>query len=90
MKTIVLLIAVLLSGCTVVPVAQKFPDAPLILLNACPDLDTIEKDTVLLSELMKTVTKNYSKYHECKDLVKAWQDWYFEQHKIFKEVNSKK
>ena len=89
MKIIVLSIAILLAGCTTVPVTYKFPEAPPILLKPCPDLETIEKDKVLLSELMKTVTRNYTKYHECRDIVKAWQDWYIEQQKISKEANSK-
>ena len=48
-------------------------------MSKCGDLDTITKPKVLLSELMKTVINNYTKYHNCADLVQSWQDWYIEQ-----------
>jgi hypothetical protein len=82
---------VLLTGCsTTIPVKQKFPEAPEVLMQKCPALETIEEPKVLLSDLMKTVTRNYMKYHNCKDLAHAWQDWYKDQKKIFEEANSGK
>jgi len=91
MKYIILLCAILLSACsTVAPVKQKFPEAPDVLLKGCPDLDTIDQPKVLLSELMKTVTNNYTKYHDCRNLNDAWKKWYDEQKKIFEDANSKK
>lgn len=91
MKYILLFCVILLSACsTTVPVKQKFPDAPEILLEGCPDLETIEQPKVLLSDLMRTVTKNYMKYHDCKNLNEAWQKWYKDQRKVFEDANSKK
>lgn len=91
MKYLYILLLVLLSGCTtVVPVKQTFPEAPEILFTKCPNLETIEHKKVLLSDLMRTVTKNYMKYHDCKELNEAWQQWYKDQKKIFEEINSKK
>jgi len=82
------LLFVMLSGCsTTVPVTQKFPDAPAVLMEKCPPLDTIQGDQILFSEFLKTVTNNYTKYHNCAKMLEAWQTWYIEQKKISEELN---
>lgn len=91
MKYILLFCAILLVGCTTTkPVTQKFPEAPEILMEKCPSLETLDQPKVLISDLMRTVTRNYMKYHSCGDLVEAWQKWYSDQKKIFEDVNTKK
>lgn len=88
MKNILLFCAALfLAGCTTVPVKQKFPSAPETLTQSCPDLDLIDKPTVLLSELIYTITRNYMKYHECRAQVDGWNDWYTRQKQVFDSVN---
>lgn len=78
----------LLSGCsTTVPVKQKFPDAPNVLMEKCEPLETIEQPSIVFSEFLKVVTKNYTKHHTCSNLVEAWQAWYTEQKKISEELN---
>lgn len=77
----------LLTGCsTVVPVTQKFPEIPSTLKDKCPALTLIEQDTTTLSNLTKTVTGNYTKYHECAAKVDAWVEWYRSQKDIFNSV----
>ena len=89
MKYILLLSTILLTGCsTVVPVTQKFPEVPEILMAKCDPLTTFEKKTVYLSEFMGVVTKNYTKYHTCAELAEAWQDWYTTQKKISDSLNT--
>jgi hypothetical protein len=56
-------------------------------MEKCPDLDIIDKPTVLLSELIVIITKNYMKYHDCRNEVENWQDWYNKQKKISDNVN---
>ena len=92
MKKILLFCVILLSSCSTipVPVVPKFPEAPIALMQDCPSLDTINKPTVLLSELVSTVTRNYQKYHECADIVDGWHMWYGKQKKIFEDPVSKK
>jgi hypothetical protein len=89
MKNILLFCAVIiLAGCsTVVPVKQKFPEAPDVLIEKCPDLDTIDKPTVLLSELIVIITKNYMKYHDCKATTNGWIDWYTKNKQIYDDLN---
>lgn len=89
MKNILLFCtALLLSACsTTVPVKQKFPEVPTQLMQKCPELDIIEKPTVLLSELIVIITKNYMKYHDCANNVENWQDWYTKQKKISDDLN---
>lgn len=86
MKKILILCVVILTGCTTMaPITKPFPTAPEPLLQECEKLETINKPTVTLSELMKTVVNNYTKYHGCSELVKAWQDWYIGQKKVHEE-----
>lgn len=91
LRTKIILLAItglVLAGCsTTVPVKRTFPDVPAALLKSCESLATINKTEVKLSELMDTVAKNYSKYHECSAVNEAWQEWYQEQKKVFNELN---
>jgi len=84
MKYAVLLIAVLLTGCsTVVPVTVKFPDPPgRLTTERCPNLQKL-KDDARLSDVARTVTINYSTYYECAVKADAWQEWYEIQKRIF-------
>lgn len=85
MKSIIL-VTILLSGCsTVVPVTQKFPQAPDILLQQCEPLKQVNKDASLV-DLTKVVVENYSQYYQCSALVQGWHDWYKTQQQIYKEL----
>lgn len=86
MKYLILSLAVFLSGCSLtLPIARKFPEAPKELLEKCPPLRTVE-DPVLLSELTKSVTKNYTTYHECSAQVNGWIEWYSKQKSNFESA----
>lgn len=86
MKLILIAIAALLTGCsTVVPVTQKFPEAPQTLLQQCEQLKELNKDANLV-DLTKVVVENYTKYYQCSVLVEGWQEWYRAQQKIYKEL----
>lgn len=81
-----LAILLLLSGCsTVVPVTQRFPQAPSTLLQQCEQLKEVAKDANLV-DLTKVVVENYSKYYQCSILVEGWQEWYKIQQEIYKEL----
>ena len=84
MRYAVLLIAVLLTGCsTVVPVTARFPEPPgKLATTRCPDLQKLQ-DNARLSDVSRTVTINYSTYYECVVKVDAWQEWYNIQKIIF-------
>jgi hypothetical protein len=89
MRTLILSLAVLLTGCgTTVPVARKFPEAVPALQEKCPSLSTIENTgkEVLITDLLKTVVKNYGLYYECANKVDGWNEWYNKQRKIFESV----
>ena len=75
MRYIILSLVVLLTGCMSVPVDRKFPDVPVELQQACPDLKLIQP-TTKLSDVIGTVSSNYSQYHECRVKVDAWIEWY--------------
>lgn len=84
MKILSAAFLLLLVGCsTTVPVARKFPDAPDTLLKPCPDLKKIEKKDPVLSEVIKSVTENYTLYHECALKNESWIEWYNAQKKAF-------
>ena len=87
MRYLLIAITVALAGCaTSVPVVIKFPEAPDVLMEKCSELKMIEGDTTTLSNLIKTVTINYTAYHECAVKQEAWTEWYQSQKKIFEEV----
>jgi hypothetical protein len=78
----------MISGCsTTVPVKQKFPEVPSALMEKCEPLETIDQPSIVFSEFLKTVTKNYTKNHQCAKIVETWQDWYNKQKEIFESVN---
>jgi hypothetical protein len=86
MKRLLLLIPiVLLAGCLATPVKRNFPEVPKELMEACPDLKTVEQ-TEKLSEVLKVVVDNYGQYHECKIKVDTWMEWYKTQKQIFDSV----
>lgn len=83
----ILLLLLLLTGCsTVVPVTQKFPEAPgRVAMTACPQLQKLSEDA-RLSDISKTVTINYSAYYECAVKTDAWIEWYQTQKIILESV----
>jgi hypothetical protein len=80
-----LLIILLLTGCTTVPVTAKFPEAPSELLQKCPALKQLDEE-VKLSDVAKNITYNYTTYYECVIKLDAWIEWYQSQKKIFESV----
>jgi hypothetical protein len=83
---LILITALMLTGCLTTTVKQKFPDVPAGLLTACPSLEQIDPATTKLSEVVRVVTDNYSQYHECRVKIDAWIEWYQTQKSIFQEV----
>jgi hypothetical protein len=81
------ILAFLATGCgTVVPVAQKFPEAPgNIAMTPCPQLQKLAEDAKL-SDISKTVTVNYGTYYECAVKTDAWIEWYQKQKIIFENI----
>lgn len=87
MKTLVIVLALLLSGCsTVVPVTNKWPDAPGTLVQEpCPQLEKLQ-DSPELSQVAKTVVNNYTEYYVCATKLEAWQRWYQEQKALYERL----
>jgi len=78
------ILVLLLAGCvTQVPVSENFPDVPLDLLVACPDLKEVQPGTTKLSEVLPTIVDNYTQYQECRLKVDTWIEWYKHQKDIF-------
>lgn len=86
MKYLIFLAPFLLTGCLFkdpVPVKQVWPDVPKELLEACPDLKTVDPETKKLSDIIDVVSDNYATYYECKAKVDDWVTWYQGQKKIY-------
>jgi len=81
------ILAFLATGCsTVVPVTQKFPEAPgNIAMTPCPQLQKLAEDAKL-SDISKTVSVNYGTYYECAVKTDAWIEWYQKQKHIFENI----
>lgn len=75
-----------LMGCsTIVPVTAKFPQSPEKLMQPCAQLEKLENEAKL-SDVAKSVTNNYTKYHECSIQNESWIEWYKTQKQIFESV----
>jgi hypothetical protein len=86
MKYIIVALLLCLSACTTVPVTAKFPNSPgTAVSTACPNLEKI-KDDPALSDISRTIAKNYGAYYECAVKVDMWIRWYNEQRVIFENV----
>ena len=82
-----LLVVLLLSSCsTLVPVKATFPDVPSELAIDCPVLKQLPADTNKLSDVVSNVSENYSTYYECQAKHEAWGIWYKEQRRISEEI----
>jgi hypothetical protein len=81
------ILAFLATGCsTVVPVTQKFPEAPgNVAMTPCPQLQKVAEDA-RLSDITKTITVNYGTYYECAVKTDAWIEWYQKQKIIFENI----
>ena len=67
-----ILLVLILMGCsTTVPVTAKFPQAPERLMQQCPPLEKLEKEAKL-SDIAKSVTNNYTKYHKYNSNKRLW------------------
>ena len=81
-----LFVLAMCSGCsTTVPVKAKFPEVPERLLVKCPALEKLE-DEAKLSDITKTITKNYNTYYECTVKHDTFVEWYQKQKQIFESV----
>ena len=88
MKLSLILLVVFLSGCQLlVPVQRKFPEAPGILLEPCPQLQKVSEDKGTLRDMLQVVIENYSTYYQCSAKTESWQEWYIKQKEVFDEVN---
>jgi hypothetical protein len=85
-KLLAIISILLITGCTTVPVTVKFPDVPTLISEKCPQLKTIEGNTVSIVDFTKTVTINYTTYYECAAKSDAWIEWYQIQKKIFEDA----
>lgn len=77
MKYIIILSAILLTGCATVsvPINAKFPVMPETLLVRCPQLEGVGEDAKL-SDIIKVITKNYTTYYDCAVKHDAIVEWY--------------
>lgn len=85
MKKLIIIIAIMLTGCstTVVPIKQQMPELPAEFNGDCGELKLLEGDRVLLSKLMETVAINYGIYHGCALQYRNLVEWYTKQRNIF-------
>jgi hypothetical protein len=85
MKYLACFLLVLVTGCSSVPIAPKFPEVPERILQKCPQLEKL-KEEPKLSEVAKNITNNYTTYYECAVKHDAFVEWYRIQKKIYESV----
>lgn len=87
MKWLLAISVVMLSACTtVVPVTQKFPQAPEQTLKPCPQLATVAPGQTSITDLLKVVVTNYGTYYECAVRHDGLVEWYHVQKKIHESI----
>jgi hypothetical protein len=80
-------LAFLITACsTAVPVTQKFPEAPDMLMEKCPELKTIAGEKISIVDFTRVVSENYMTYYQCAAKNDAWSEWYQQQKKIWDQV----
>jgi hypothetical protein len=84
-KLLLLISAVLLSGCVAVTKPPAFPDLPKEITEQCPELREAEKSPEL-SKLLDTVVQNYGTYYECRVKVEAVVEWHKKQKEIYEKA----
>lgn len=75
MKYIIILSLLFLAGCISAPVKHAFPTPPPVIVERCPELFALAENEDRLSEFLKTISKNYTLYHDCAakhDLLVKW------------------
>jgi len=86
MKKLIIVAALILAGCTTVPVTAKFPTAPDTLTEPAAALRTLDKQKPELSDLISNANDNYAEYYRLRDRYNGWIDWYNTQKQIFESV----
>lgn len=83
------IVLTMVVGCsTMVPVKNKFPTVPEVLLQ--PPVALAEaSESEKLSDFLLTVTDNYAIAYSNSNRLLAWQSWYLEQRKVFDEEKEK-
>lgn len=77
----------ILLGCsTTVPLSQKFPEAPQVLMEPAQDLKPLDQNKKTLADLLENANENYGLYYELQNKYNSWQLWYKQQKQIFENV----
>ena len=77
----------MMLGCsTTVPLSQKFPEAPQVLMEPAPVLKPLSENKKTLADLLQNANENYGLYYELQDRYNAWQLWYKQQKQLFDSV----
>jgi hypothetical protein len=86
MKKLIIIVCLIASGCTTVPVTAKFPRAPDSLTEPTVALKTLDVPKPELSDLISNANDNYAEYYRLRDKYNGWIDWYNTQKQIFESV----
>lgn len=83
MRLLTLIPVLLLAGC--ISTAPNFPDIPLDLQKACPELSEAAPSQQM-SKLLDTVVQNYGTYYECRVKVESFIEWHKTQKEIYEKA----
>lgn len=91
MNKMLIIIMLGLTACTkTVPIKEKFPEAPPILLEPTATLKPLQSEKMELSDLLDNVNTNYGEYYKLRERVEGWKDWYAKQKEIFNKLHDNK
>ena len=90
MRILFLIPVLFLAGCFgTAPVKHALPEAPKAVTEPCTNLNALDENEERLSELLKVVTLNYTKYHECATKHDYMVKWYRDQKAVHDAVFNK-
>ena len=87
-KILAILSLFLLCSCSTIQtnVMPAWPPVPEEQMAACPDLNLVNNENAQFSDVLNTVTENYSMYKECKAKMDSWIEWYNSQKRIYESL----
>ena len=84
MKKLLIIVTLLLAGCSIAPPARPtWPDAPAELTQPAPDLVPLSSSQHNLSDILDNVNDNASQYYQLRDKYNGWINWYDTQKQIY-------
>lgn len=83
MKSLILCLAIALSGCTTPPTKFVFPQPPVAAMVAAEELEPLPAEPLVLSNATESIVKNYSIANTNRVKLETLQAWIKKQLELY-------